>query len=260
MAACVTNVSLPEGVPPCLRTSSPLGGTLGVHRTSWRILLPRHASRVYLVLGSEVLGCRTLRLKSQSSAGLRMQPYPRFADLAWPGHLHSMGCLSAPGYGHWVFYHCVALVFGSGFRGNPASRGGGLGCVCLGTGFVFAPPILAGVCGVCVWAWGFACTPPILAGVLDCLCLCARSASTPPSLAGSVVRVFGHGLWLYPAICGLGVWCGCVCVCGFGFWLVPANPGSGVAVCVCVCVFVLALRWCPAIPGWGVRCWCSHLG
>ena len=30
-------------VPPCLRTSPPLGGTLEVHRTSWRIPFPRHA-------------------------------------------------------------------------------------------------------------------------------------------------------------------------------------------------------------------------
>ena len=36
-----------------------------------------------------------LRLESQSSAGLRMQPYPRVPDLVWPGQLHGTGCLSA---------------------------------------------------------------------------------------------------------------------------------------------------------------------
>ena len=29
----------------------------------------------------------------QSSAGCRMQPYPRSPDLVWPGHVHGMGCL-----------------------------------------------------------------------------------------------------------------------------------------------------------------------
>ena len=46
-----------------------------------------------------MLGCRTLRLESQSSAGLRMQPYPRSPDLVWPGHLHGTGCVSARAVG-----------------------------------------------------------------------------------------------------------------------------------------------------------------
>ena len=50
MAASVTCLSRREAVPPCLRTSPPLGGTLGVHRTSWRIPFPRHAC-TFLVLG-----------------------------------------------------------------------------------------------------------------------------------------------------------------------------------------------------------------
>ena len=50
IAASVTCLSRQEGVPPCLRTSPPFGGTLEVHRTSWRILLPRHAC-MFLVLG-----------------------------------------------------------------------------------------------------------------------------------------------------------------------------------------------------------------
>ena len=50
IAASVTCLSRREGVPQCLRTSPPLGGTLGVHRTSWRIPFPRHAC-MFLVLG-----------------------------------------------------------------------------------------------------------------------------------------------------------------------------------------------------------------
>ena len=37
IAAGVTCLSRREGVPPCLRKSPPLGGTLEVHRTSWRV-------------------------------------------------------------------------------------------------------------------------------------------------------------------------------------------------------------------------------
>ena len=50
IAAGVTCLSRREGVPPCLRTSPPLGGTPEVHRTSWRIPFPRHACTL-LVLG-----------------------------------------------------------------------------------------------------------------------------------------------------------------------------------------------------------------
>ena len=50
IAAGVRCLSRQEGVLPCLRTSPPLGGTLEVHRTSWRIPFPRHAC-TFLVLG-----------------------------------------------------------------------------------------------------------------------------------------------------------------------------------------------------------------
>ena len=50
MAASVMYKSRREGVPPCLRTSPPLGGTLEIYRTSWRILFPRHAC-MFLVMG-----------------------------------------------------------------------------------------------------------------------------------------------------------------------------------------------------------------
>ena len=50
IAVSVTCWSRREGVFPCLRTSDPLGGTLEVHRTSWRIPFPEHAC-MFLVLG-----------------------------------------------------------------------------------------------------------------------------------------------------------------------------------------------------------------
>ena len=103
-----------------------------------------------------MLGCRTLRLESQSSAGLRMQPYPRSPDLVWPGHLHGAGCLSARAVG--TGFPTVGLRWwlgpGCGWSWvlfSPARRGWGLGWVCLGSvcGIV---PLLPAVCGVRGWA------------------------------------------------------------------------------------------------------------
>ena len=45
-------LSCREGGPPCLRTSPPLGRTLEVHRTSWRIPFPRHACIEAVAAGS----------------------------------------------------------------------------------------------------------------------------------------------------------------------------------------------------------------
>ena len=128
MAASVTYLSRLQGVAQCLRTSPPVGGTLEVHRTSCVSLSQgMHACSWYW--GSEVLGCRTLRLESQSSADLRMQPYPRAPDLVWPGHLHGTGCLSA-------------RAMDTGF---PTV----VWCLRLGLGFAVTLPILAGVLGWC---------------------------------------------------------------------------------------------------------------
>ena len=150
IAASVTCLSRQEGVPRCLRTSPPLGGTLEVHRNSWRIPFPRQACTFL------VLGCRTLRLEFQSSAGLRMQPYPRSPDLVWPGHLHGTGCLSARAVGTGFPTVGLRLCLGPGCCWvlvllAPASPGWGLGWVCLGTvcGVV---SLLPAVCGVCGWA------------------------------------------------------------------------------------------------------------
>ena len=49
------------------------------------------------VLGTRVprrLGVALSASSPESSAGLRMQPYPRSQDLVWPGQLHGTGCLS----------------------------------------------------------------------------------------------------------------------------------------------------------------------
>ena len=203
----------------------------GMHACSW-------------YWGSEAFGCRTLRLESQSSAGLRMQPYPQAPDLVWPGHLHGTGCLSARAMDNgfpavvcrlclglgcaWVrvwaaprhswlgcWFLCVLVCV---LRLYPATPGWGVrrGCVCLGS--------------------GFGCAPPLLFGWLGCACFCARSAFTPPLLAG---------------VCGVGV-CALARVSA-----APRHPWQGWwGVCLLVCV----LRLYPATLGWGVRCGFGCLG
>ena len=152
------------------------------------------------------------------------------------------GLPQCPGYGRWVSYCCVALVFGSGLCGRPATPGWGLGWVCLGSvcavglgfwlalrhswlaswgmhGCVHAPPYpavrVSGVrCGCVCLGWRFGCTPQLLAGVLGCVCICVRAPLVP------------RHSWL-----GCVVW---MCVLGLRFWLRPASPGWGVGVCVCL--------------------------
>ena len=94
-----------------------------------------------------------------------------------PGLCLSCGCVPAwhglpqcPGYGHWVSYCCVTLVFGSRLRVYPANSGWGLEvtltltltwgtvCVCFGSGFGFAAPILAAGSRACVSARASAAT------------------------------------------------------------------------------------------------------
>ena len=151
-----------------------------------------------------------------------------------PKAAQALGCSLTPGLR--ISFRRLALVLESGFCGNPANRGWGLGCVCLGKAFGFVPPFLAGVCGVCGWAWGLACPPTFLAGVLGRVWLRARSAWTPPLLA---------------RVCGVGV-----CA-----WApVLAAPGHSWLGRWGVCIFVRALRLYPATPGWAVRCGCVCLG
>ena len=245
IAASVTYLSLQEGVPPCLCRCPPLGGTLGVHQTSWRIPFPRHACML-LVLGSastpkaaQALGCSLTR---GLGSGF--------------GPVTCMARAMCRRYGHWASYCCVALVFGFGFRVNPATPGLGLGCVCLGTGFVLSRHswLRFVVCAVGLGFWpaprqswrgfearvglcalslypvfpasgllpgcvclgrAFGCAPPLMAGVLGSVCVCVRALLVPRES--------------WP---GCAVW---VCVLGRGLGLRPANPGSGVGVCVCWC-------------------------
>ena len=160
IAASLTCLSRREGVPPCLRTSPPLGGTLEVLRTSWRIPFPRHACTL-LVLG--------FRGAWVSHAPPRVPKQRRPWDAALPpvsgsrlaGSPTWHGLPQCPGCGHWVSYCCAAFVFGSGWRlgvgfVNPASSGSGLGWVCLGTVCGVVPLVLA-VCGVRGWASVSAC-------------------------------------------------------------------------------------------------------
>ena len=160
IAASVTCLSRREGVPPCLRTSPPLGGTLGVHRTSWRIPFPRRAC-TFLVLG--------FRGAWVSHAPPRVPKQRRPYDAALPPDSGSRlagspawhGLPQCPGCGHWVSYCRVVFVFGSGWRlgagfVNPVSPGWGLGWVFLGSisGVV---PLVSAICGVRGWALVSAC-------------------------------------------------------------------------------------------------------
>ena len=159
--------------------------------------------------GSEALGCRPLRLESQSTAGLRMQPYPRAPDLVWPGHLHGTGCLNAQamdtGFATVVWRLCL-----------------GLGCAWARVSVT--PPTLAGVLGGCVWV---------------------RVVVSPlHSRLGFVVFVVGLGFSLAPHHSWLGLWGvrGCV-----GASPVPRRSRLGCAVCVCVLELGFRLR--SATPG-----------
>ena len=226
--------------------------------------------------------CRTLRLESLSSAGLRMQPYPRSPDLVWPGHLHGLGCLSAQAVGTGFPTVGLRLWLGPGCGWvwvllTPASRGWGLGWVFLGSVCGVVPLLLA-VCGVRGWAlvsacfwvvcgfvlvslaprrfrfrravWacvlgpGLGCAPPFLAGLSGCV-LCAFFFFSR-SLAVPV-----PGLFVSPPIPFLSGWAA-----GFFFFVsacfgapFPGGP--------------LFLAWCcrfwlggPPVPLWGscLRC------
>ena len=160
IAASVTCLSRREGVPPCLRTSPPLGGTLGVHRTSWRIPFPRRAC-TFLVLGFRGAWVwhappRVPKQRRPEDAALPPGSGSRLAGSpAWHGLPHCPGC------GHWVSYCCVVFVFGSGWRlgagfVNPVSPGWGLGWVFLGT-ICGVVPLVSAVCGVRGWASVSAC-------------------------------------------------------------------------------------------------------
>ena len=158
---------------------------------------------------SDVLGCRTLRLESQSSAGLKMQPYPRALDLVWPGHLHGTGCLSA-------------RAMNTGFP-TVVWR------LCLGPG--------------CAWA-RVSVTPPTLPGVLGGCGRVQVVASPLLSRLGFVVYAVGLGFWLAANHSWLGLRGvrGCVRA-------LPVPHRSRLGCAVWACVLGLRFRLRPATPG-----------
>ena len=173
-------------------------------------------------------------LESQSSAGLRMQPYPRAPDLVWPGHLHGRGRLSAramdTGFPAVVWRLC-------------------LGPACAWVSVSGTPPALAGVLGGCV-SVRFVVSPLFspLGFVVFALGLGFRPAPHLSWLGFRDVRGCVH---TPPAPRRPGFWCAVwAWVLGSGFGLRPASPWGGVVgPCVRSCV-------CPACPrpSWGAAC------
>ena len=186
--------------------------------------------------------CRTLRFESQSSASLRMQPYPCLRISF--GRVSCMArAASVPGLWTLGFLLLCGACVGSG--------------LCLGSRFGCALPLLAGVLGcvcacvrapllprnswlgcvvwVCVLWLGFRLRRATHGwGVGVCVCLCARSACSPPLLAGvcgvgvcasaRVLAVLRHS-WL-------GYWGVCVCSCARSSCTPPLLTGvCGVGVC-----------------------------
>ena len=111
IAASVTYLSRREAVPPCLRTSPPLGGTLEVHGTSWRIPFPEACMHV---LGTRIP--RRLGVARSASS---------------PKAAQALGCSLTPG---------LRISFGRVTCMARAASVPGLWAL----GFLL-------LCGVCVW-------------------------------------------------------------------------------------------------------------
>ena len=186
-----------------------------------------------------------------------MQPYPRALDLVWPGQIQLHGLPQCPGFGHWVSYCCVVLVFRSGLRlgvgfGNSASPGWGLGRACLSTVCGVVSLFPAGVCGVRGLAWVLARNPPFVVGDMGRR-MVACALRPHPTVSGSGVRC-GRACWGLRFGCALPLFGGVLgCVCarapfpGGLLYLLVWGAVRG-------CVFVRAPCLFPAFPGWGVLC------
>ena len=193
-----------------------------------------HACSCYW--GSEVLGCRTLRLESQSNAALRMQPYPRSLDLVFPGHLNGTGCLSA-------------RAMGTGFSIF-------VWRLCMGPG----------------WAWVWVpVSPSALAGALVG-CVWVR-VDVAPFFSGLGFAVFAAGLRFRPASHYSWLRCwgvrGCVCPqpvlrrsrFGCAVWAcVFTSPPSPLVFFFCVVACRVVALWCQSRCPWGSRPRCSEAG
>ena len=168
-----------EVVPLSLFTSPPLGGTLGVHRTSWRIPFRRHASGAFLV--PWVPRCFGIIRPALSTKAAQ-----------------ALGCSLTPGLRisfDWVT--CMALatsvsgLWALGFlllRGAPAWGGGW---------WSSAFPWF-GVLGW--WVLGFRCSPGLLLsrlGLAVCACGCGLRLYVPCFGCGLRRVCFGAG-------CGVG--------------------------------------------------------
>ena len=209
-----------------------------------------------------------------------MQPYPRSPDLVWPGHLHGSGCLSARAVGTGFPTVGLRLWLGPGCGWSwvlltPASRGWGLGWVCLGSVCGVVPPLPA-VCGVRGWS--------LVSASFRDLCNFVRGSLAPlpfPVPACGVGVVLGPGLGCAPPF--LAGWWGCV-FCAFFLFRLLGVPVPGLVVSppfsflsgraaglffffflVCVCLFRCPFsRWAvvpglvlPVLAGWSP---CASLG
>ena len=246
IAASVTCLSCREGVPPCLRTSPPLGGTLEVHRTSKACM---H------VLGTRVprrLGVARSASSPKAAQALGCSLTPGLRILFPPGHLHGTGCLSA-------------RAMGTGFP-TVVRR------LCLGPGcglvwVLLTPPVLAGVLGGCVWArfvvLSLFCRLFVVFVVGlrfwpaygTCVVLCALRLL--PAVSGSGVRC-GRACWARVSAVPRPSWLGCR---GVFFALFLSWFGFVVSVAGCFCPGPCGP--CPPIPflsGWAAGCfffsWC----
>ena len=187
--------------------------------------------------GSEVFGCRTLRLESQDSTGIRMQPYPRAPGHVWPGHLHGTGCLSARAMDTVFSYRRVGYALGFGVCPPlaPTDLGFGFGtCPGLGLCLSASGPGRGRRCVPWMWAapgssqlgWprcagDWARVAGLVAGmkvgaslpslhsrleVVVCAPLWAGTLSAH-FLVGFAGGARGLGFPLYPAGPALAVWC-----------------------------------------------------
>ena len=262
IAASVTCLSRPEGVPSCFSSfgRNPRGSpdflTYPVPKACMHVLgtgVPRRlgvARSASSPKAAQALGCSlppglrisfgrvTCMAKAASVPGLWALGFlllcgacVRVWVVLWLGFRLPP---ATPGWGVGV------CVFACALRLYPATPGWGVrcGCVCLGSGFGCAPPLLAWPCGVHV-------------------CVRARFSAAPRHswLGCWGVCVLVCAPRLYPATPGWAVQCGCVCL-GSGFScspplpagvlgcmcvyvcspLVPRHSWLGCAVCVCVCL------------------------